>query len=119
MFQVKIGIRNIVMPGARMQTTVVIMLTPPRMVPRPPTARPMIHRSPPAPGEWMASVSGEYAVQPKSAAPPGVMKPAIAIIAPNRNSQNEKAFRRGNATSGAPICSGSTRLAKPNTMGVA
>ena len=27
MFQVKIGIRNIVMPGARMQTTVVIMLT--------------------------------------------------------------------------------------------
>ena len=54
----KIGIRNIVMPGARMQTTVVIMLTPPRMVPRPPTARPMIHRSAPAPGEWIASVSG-------------------------------------------------------------
>ena len=58
MFQVKIGIRNMVMPGARMQTTVVIMFTPPRMVPRPPTARPRIHRSPPAPGEWMASVSG-------------------------------------------------------------
>ena len=51
MFQVKIGIRNIVMPGARMQTTVVIMLTAPRMVPRPATARPMIHRSPPGPGE--------------------------------------------------------------------
>jgi hypothetical protein len=51
MFQVKIGIRNIVMPGARMQTTVVIMLTPPRIVPRPPTARPRIHRSPPGPGE--------------------------------------------------------------------
>ena len=115
----KIGIRNIVMPGARMHTTVVIMLTPPRMVPRPPTARPMIHRSPPAPGEWMASVSGEYAVQPKSAAPPGVMKPAVAISAPNRNSQNENAFSRGNATSGAPICSGSTRLANPNTIGVA
>ena len=27
MFQVKIGIRNMVMPGARRQTTVVIMLT--------------------------------------------------------------------------------------------
>ena len=27
MFQVKIGIRNIVIPGARRQTTVVIMLT--------------------------------------------------------------------------------------------
>ena len=57
-FQVKIGIRNIVMPGARMHTTVVIMLTAPRMVPRPATAIPMIHRSPPGPGEWMASVSG-------------------------------------------------------------
>ena len=57
-FQVKIGIRNIVMPGARMQTTVVIMLTAPRMVPRPAMISPMIHRSPPAPGEWMASVSG-------------------------------------------------------------
>ena len=58
MFQVKIGIRNMVMPGARMQTTVVIMLTAPRMVPRPPTARPRIHMSPPAPGECMASDSG-------------------------------------------------------------
>lgn len=58
MFQVKIGIRNIVMPGARMHTTVVIMLTAPRMVPRPATIRPVIHRSPPAPGEWTASDSG-------------------------------------------------------------
>lgn len=46
MFQVKIGIRNIVIPGARMHTTVVIMLTAPRMVPRPATIKPMIHRSP-------------------------------------------------------------------------
>nr|CRL53196.1 hypothetical protein CPGR_00472 [Mycolicibacterium fortuitum subsp. fortuitum DSM 46621 = ATCC 6841 = JCM 6387] len=51
MFQVKIGIRNMVIPGARMQTTVVIMLTAPRMVPRPPTAMPRIHRSAPTPGE--------------------------------------------------------------------
>ena len=59
MFQVKIGMRNIVMPGARMQKTVVIMLTAPRMVPEDPArATPMIHRSPPMPGEWMASVSG-------------------------------------------------------------
>ncbi|CPR39345.1 Uncharacterised protein [Mycobacteroides abscessus] len=54
----KIGIRNITMPGARMHTMVVIMLTAPRMVPRPPTATPKIHKSPPAPGEWMASESG-------------------------------------------------------------
>ena len=47
------------------------------------------------------------------------MKPAVAVRPPKRNSQNEKAFSRGKATSGAPICSGSTRLANPNTTGVA
>ena len=35
MFQVKIGIRNMVMPGARMHKIVVVKLTAPRMVPRP------------------------------------------------------------------------------------
>ena len=30
----------------------------------------------------------------------------MTVMPPNRNAQNEKAFRRGNATSGAPICSG-------------
>ena len=43
-FQVKIGIRNSVMPGARRQTIVAMKLTPPRIVPRPPTARPAIQR---------------------------------------------------------------------------
>ena len=58
MFQVKIGIRNIVMPGARRQMIVVMKLTPPRMVPSPETTRPIIHRSPPAPGERTTSDSG-------------------------------------------------------------
>ncbi|SKU23073.1 Uncharacterised protein [Mycobacteroides abscessus subsp. abscessus] len=58
MFQVKIGIRNIVIPGARIHTTVVIMFTAPRMVPTPPTARPMIHRSSPTPGLCTALESG-------------------------------------------------------------
>jgi hypothetical protein len=57
-FQVKIGIRNIVIPGARMQTTVVIMLTAPRMVPRPATIKPMIHRSAPTFAECTALLSG-------------------------------------------------------------
>ena len=35
MFQVKIGIRNIVMPGARIVRIVVMKLTAPRIVPRP------------------------------------------------------------------------------------
>ena len=51
MFQVKIGIRNMVMPGARMQTIVVTKLTPPRMVPNPDSTSPMIHMSAPRPGE--------------------------------------------------------------------
>ena len=58
-FQVKMGIRNMVMPGARMQMIVVTKLTPPRMVPSPDRVRPMIHRSLPMPGEYTWLVSGE------------------------------------------------------------
>ncbi|KMO71258.1 hypothetical protein MCHLDSM_04632 [Mycolicibacterium chlorophenolicum] len=54
----KIGIRNIVMPGARIHTTVVIMLTAPKIVPSPPTIRPRIQRSAPAPGELIALDKG-------------------------------------------------------------
>ena len=57
-FQTNIGIRNIVMPGARMQMIVVMKLTAPRIEPRPAIHRPMIHRSPPTPGERTASESG-------------------------------------------------------------
>jgi hypothetical protein len=38
--QVNTGIRNIVMPGARMQRIVVMKLTAPRMVPKPPMRQP-------------------------------------------------------------------------------
>ena len=106
MFEVNSGIRNAVIPGARRQTMVVIMLTPPRMVPRPDTISPMIHMSPPRPGEWPASDSGVYAVQPKSAAPPGVRNELITISPPKRYSQYANALSRGKATSGEPICNG-------------
>ncbi len=86
-FQVKIGMRNIVMPGARMQTMVVMKLTAPRIVPKPESASPMIHMSAPMFVACAASVIGAYAVQPKSAAPPGVRKPPTAISEPNRYSQ--------------------------------
>ena len=49
-FQVKIGIRHMVMPGARMLMMVVMKLTAPRMVPKPESARPKTQRSPPTPG---------------------------------------------------------------------
>ena len=57
--QVKIGMRNIVMPGARMQKIVVMKLTAPRIVPRPPSVKPRIHRSEPTLGELIAFDSGE------------------------------------------------------------
>ena len=59
MFQVKIGIRNIVMPGARSVTIVVIMLTAARMVPRPEMIKPMIQRSAPTDGVFNLSFNGE------------------------------------------------------------
>ena len=55
----KIGIRNIVMPGHRRQKTVVMKLTAPRMVPSPDSTRPITHMSAPMPGEYTALVSGE------------------------------------------------------------
>ena len=57
-FQVKIGRRHIVIPGARMVKMVVMKLTPPMMVPKPPRARPKTHRSPPRPGEKVVFDSG-------------------------------------------------------------
>jgi hypothetical protein len=50
-FQVKIGMRHMVIPGARMVMIVVMKFTPPRIVPKPLNARPKTHRSPPIPGE--------------------------------------------------------------------
>ncbi len=50
-FQVNNGIRNMVMPGARMPMIVVMKLTAPRIVPSPDNASPMIHRSAPTCGE--------------------------------------------------------------------
>ncbi len=83
-FHTKIGMRNIVRPGARIVKIVVMKLTPPRIVPRPDIHRPMTHRSPPMPGELTASLSGAYANQPKLAAPPGTKNPDTTIVEPNR-----------------------------------
>ena len=49
-----------------------------------------------------------YMVHPNAAAPPGVRKPESATIPPKVNIQNPNALSLGNATSGAPICSGIT-----------
>ena len=69
MFQVKIGIRNIVIPGARIVRTVVMKFTQPRIVPNPLSARPNTHKSPPIPGENVVFDNGAYANHPNDAAP--------------------------------------------------
>ena len=46
------------MPGARMQTIVVMKLTAPKIVAKPLTARPTTHRSPPRPGLCVGPASG-------------------------------------------------------------
>ena len=104
--QQKTGMRNIVMPGARRVKMVVIMLMAEAMVPTPVAPTPTIHISAPMPGVCTPSASGMYMVQPKSAAPPGVIKPSSMTIPPSRVTQKPKAFRRGKATSGAPIWRG-------------
>ena len=106
MFQVKIGIRNIVMPGARSMKIVVTRLTAPSTVAVLVTVTPTIHRSGPAPGAYVAPESGAYENHPKFAAPLAVRKPEIITSPPNRYIQYASALRRGNATSGAPIWSG-------------
>ncbi len=57
-FHVKIGIRNITMPGARIVRIVVTKLTAPRIVPMPLRANPRIHRSAPMFGENSAPFKG-------------------------------------------------------------
>ncbi len=56
--QLKIDIRNIVMPGARMQMIVVMKLTAPMIVPKPVRPKPSSHRSPPRLGVNVAFDSG-------------------------------------------------------------
>ena len=57
-FQVKIGMRHMVIPGARIVMMVVMKFTPPRIVPKPDRAKPKTHRSPPIPGEKVVFESG-------------------------------------------------------------
>ena len=57
-FQVKIGIRNMVMPGARIVMIVVMKFTAPRIVPKPDRARPKTQSVPPRSGENVVSDSG-------------------------------------------------------------
>ncbi len=58
MFQVNTGMRNIVMPGARIVSTVATMFTPVSTPDSPVRTSAMIHRSPPSVGDRVISDSG-------------------------------------------------------------
>ena len=87
MFQGKMGMRNIDIPGARIADTVATTFTPPSTLDRPVSTMAINHRSPPTAGERMPSDSGALPVQPKEAAPSAVRNPATMVRPPSRYSQ--------------------------------
>ena len=103
--QVKIGMRIIVMPGARMLSTVTMRLTAPTSEATPVISRPSVQKFTPSDGENGVELFGAYMNQPPSAPPPR-NHDVLMKMPPNRNVQKLNAFSRGNATSRAPICSG-------------
>ena len=62
--------------------------------------------------------SGEYAVQPLANEPPGARNDAVIMMPAIGSIQNDSAFSRGKAMSGAPIISGSTKFARPAKTGM-
>ena len=85
--QLNSDIRNMVMPGARMQMIVVMKLTAPRMVPKPASAEAEDPQVRAEVGRVRQAGQRRVGVQPKLAAPCGVRKPTEAIRPPNRYSQ--------------------------------
>src|SRR3989304_3907493 len=102
--QTKSGMRVHVIPRARMLWIVTIKLIAPASDEAERMWRERIHRSWPLPGAWVES--GGYDVQPACAAPPFAQKLSIITAPPRKKSQYESAFSLGNATSRAPIMSG-------------
>ena len=103
----RIGMRKRVMPGARMRKTVTMKLTAPRIELVPTRMTATIHRFIPGPGLYLRLLTGGYAVQPASAAPPS--KNPEAATSPEKGTiQKLRALMRGKAMSGAPIMSGTT-----------
>ena len=113
--QTNSGMRNKVIPGARMLRMVAITLMDPMMEE--------------IPIMWMAKttnaklwppcrLSGGYSVQP-AAGPPESMKRVLAsMVNANGRIQKLQLFSLGNAMSGAPIIIGIIQLAKPTQAGI-
>ncbi len=113
--QTNIGMRIIVMPGARMLRIVVMMLIDPMIDETPMMCTAKIAMSMPMP---ICTDSGAYSVQPAAVAPPGTKNEPINSSAAGGSSQKLQLFMRAKAMSGAPIMSGICQLAKPTKAGM-
>ena len=103
--QVKIGSFIRLMPGARMLMTVTMRLIAPVREATPVICKPSPQKSTPFDGENATDEFGAYMNHPPSAPPPKNHE-VLRNSPPKRNAQNPNALMRGNATSRAPICSG-------------
>src|SRR5215218_6426130 len=99
------GMRQKDMPGARMVMIVTRKFSAVAIEDAPANCTPMVKNICPSGAEVL---NGAYAVQPVENDPPGARNDAVIIVPATGSIQNDSAFRRGNAMSGAPIISGST-----------
>src|SRR3954464_1749664 len=109
------GIRKNDIPGARMVMIVTRKFSAVAIDDAPANWTPTVKKS------WPIGAlvdNGAYAVQPLANDPPGMKNDASIMMPAIGSSQNDRAFRRGNAMSGAPIISGSTKFASPANTGM-
>ena len=99
------GIRKKLIPGARIVMMVTRKFSAVAIDDAPANCTPMVKKTWP-----MGCVvdNGAYAVQPAANEPPGARNDSVMIRPAVGSIQNDSAFSRGNAMSGAPIMSGST-----------
>src|ERR1700693_3701710 len=90
------GMRQKVIPGARIVMIVTRKLSAVMIEDAPAHWTPMLKKT--VPSGWSTD-NGAYPVQPAANAPPGTTKLSSIIVPAMGSSQNESAFRRGNALS--------------------
>src|SRR3954471_10355746 len=94
------GMRQNDMPGARIVMMVTRKFRAVAIDDAPANCTPMVKNSCPT---GTSVDSGVYAVHPVAKDPPGARNDATIIVPAIGSSQNDRAFSRGNAMSGAPI----------------
>src|SRR5918997_6368183 len=109
------GIRQNDIPGARIVTIVTRKLSAVAIDDAPANCTPIVKNIWPI---GTSVESGAYAVQPVANGPPGARNDAVIMRPPTGSIQNDSALSRGNAMSGAPIISGSTKFASPANTGM-